>query len=178
MSFWTEENGIPVDCSCSNPSSSCMIVPIPADDPYLDRECIGRKGSMRATTCDHLTNTSLPAEQLNRLSAYIDAETIYGWNEGLLNELRDTSSGTYTRLIIFFFWLWMLQRRHCCHRTAKVGLSALREPFLKDGDIGKLHGDAIIWLIGYIPRLNTRMENCTKVRSFLKCTKKVKKVQP
>ena len=57
---------------------------------------------MRATTCDHLTNTSLPAEQLNRLSAYIDAETIYGWNEDLLNELRDTSSGTDIRLIIFF----------------------------------------------------------------------------
>ena len=80
-----------------------MIVPIPADDPYLDRECIGRKGSMRATACDHLTNTSLPAEQLNRLSAYIDAETIYGWNKHLLNELRDPSSGTKTRLISFFF---------------------------------------------------------------------------
>ena len=80
-----------------------MIVPIPADDPYLDRECIGRKGSMRATTCNHLTNISLPAEQLNRLSAYIDAETIYGWNEDLLKELRDTSSGADARLISFLF---------------------------------------------------------------------------
>ena len=60
---------------------------------------------MRATTCDHLTNISLPAEQLNRLSAYIDAETIYGWNEDLLNELRDTSSGTETRSMSLFFWL-------------------------------------------------------------------------
>ena len=160
MLLWTEENGVPVNCSCSNPSPSCMIVPIPADDPYLDRECIGRKGSMRATTCDHLTNISLPAEQLNRLSAYIDAETIYGWNEDLLNELRDTSSGTETRSISFFLAMSSLKKA-LLTSYSKSWLVGAAWPFTRDKDLGKLHRDAIIWLIGYIPRLNTRKKNCT-----------------
>jgi len=71
-----------------------LIVPIPPDDPYLDRECIVRKGSVRATACDDIVNSSLPAEQVNQISAFVDAGSIYGLNDDLLNDLKNEESGT------------------------------------------------------------------------------------
>ena len=53
-----------------------------------------RKGSLKVSGCE-----SFPAEQINKLSAYIDAETVYGWNEELLSNLRVPDSGTTNLLL-------------------------------------------------------------------------------
>ena len=88
--FFVEEKGKPVDCNCSNPSSSCINIAVPPNDPFYENKttCIMLKGSLKVSGCE-----SFPVEQVNRLSAYIDAETVYGWNEELLSDLRVPDSG-------------------------------------------------------------------------------------
>ena len=61
----------------------------------------------------------------------------------------------------FFFLAMSALKKALLTSYSKSWLVGAAWPFTRDKDVGKLHRDAIILLIGYIPRLNTRKKNCT-----------------
>ncbi|XP_076808410.1 peroxidase mlt-7-like [Clavelina lepadiformis] len=77
-------------CLCSNPDPrACINVPVASHDPHYDPSitCIPLKASKAVSGCDEG-----PTEQINSLSAYIDASTIYGSYQELTIKLRDPNS--------------------------------------------------------------------------------------
>jgi len=68
-------------------------MPVPSSDNYYgtyNADCIPLKGSQLSQVdgCDQM-----PREQVNKLTAYIDATGVYGSSIELLENLRDSSSG-------------------------------------------------------------------------------------
>jgi len=90
---FAEQSDAAALCPCSNPSNACINMPVPSSDSYYgtyNADCIPLKGSQLSQVdgCDHT-----PREQVNKLTAYIDASGVYGSSMELLGYLRDSSSG-------------------------------------------------------------------------------------
>lgn len=88
------EEGVDCKKSCEY-ASPCYPIEIPPNDPRVkNRRCIDFIRSSAICGSGHtsvLFDKVLPREQINQLSAYIDASQVYGFTEELSEDLRDFS---------------------------------------------------------------------------------------
>jgi len=81
-----------LDCNCENPSKECINLPIPEDDVQFQngtKTCFSLPRSIPTpnSKCQFFNR-----EQINQLSSFIDATTVYGVDDELLSDLRDPES--------------------------------------------------------------------------------------
>lgn len=81
-----------LDCNCENPSAECINLPIPEDDVQFQngtKTCFSLPRSIPTpnSKCQFFNR-----EQINQLSSFIDATTVYGVDNELLSDLRDPES--------------------------------------------------------------------------------------
>jgi len=95
VSSFSEEKGAAVNCTCRSPSKSCINIPVAALDNHYGpaATCIPLEGSLTVEGCD-----DLPREQINSLTSFIDATTVYGRDQEMLDALRDKNSGKCERI--------------------------------------------------------------------------------
>ncbi|XP_077991679.1 uncharacterized protein LOC144445911 [Glandiceps talaboti] len=75
-------------CTSSNP---CFPIPIPEDDPRIEKECLQfiRSSAACGTGISSLyLNKIIPREQLNAITSYVDASQVYGSSEDRAHQLR------------------------------------------------------------------------------------------
>jgi len=84
--------GVDLDCNCANPHEECINIPISMDDIQYQMEnktCFGLPRSSPSPDKDCNFNQR---EQVNQISAVLDANTVYGVSMDLLDDLRDPDS--------------------------------------------------------------------------------------
>ena len=88
-----------MECSnnCKTANKTCFNIPIESNDPQFGtqagfpRKCIPLIRS--APSPDSCHNVIFPREQVNEITAYIDASNVYGSDEALAERLRTNSGG-------------------------------------------------------------------------------------
>ncbi|XP_011163912.2 peroxidasin isoform X1 [Solenopsis invicta] len=87
-----------IDCkkSCDN-AAPCFPMEVPANDPRVDnRRCIDfvRTSAVCGSGATSILwgGGLMPREQLNQLTSYLDASQVYGYDDELARDLRDTTT--------------------------------------------------------------------------------------
>ena len=80
--------------TCEN-TSPCFPIRVPASDARISRPCLGFTRS--SATCNSgstslFYNTVAPRQQINALSAFIDASNVYGNSDRMASNLRNLAS--------------------------------------------------------------------------------------
>ncbi|KAK3087688.1 hypothetical protein FSP39_009192 [Pinctada imbricata] len=77
-------------CGVDEIGPECIPIDIPTDDPYYNRSCMSLTRSSPAPRVDRVPGAR---EQLNEVTSYIDASTVYGSDDEIAASLRTFKKG-------------------------------------------------------------------------------------
>ncbi|XP_066289159.1 uncharacterized protein [Branchiostoma lanceolatum] len=76
-----------VDCTCDSVDEHCFNIPVPSDDPdFSARRCLG---FARSRSCPNEGCRMGRRQQLNQITAFVDASNVYGSSDEEMVALRD-----------------------------------------------------------------------------------------
>ena len=79
---------------------ACFPIPVPANDPFYAREERTCMSFVRSASAPRVACAFGPREQLNQLSAYIDAGMVYGKTESTASQVRAFQNGMLKTSIV------------------------------------------------------------------------------